>query len=55
MTLFQVKSGSSDPWYDPTQPRHFMPTEWKIYNAGKASVTIIGENLSTFGLLRGTP
>ena len=46
---------SSDPWYDPTQPRHFMPTEWKIYNAGKASVTIIGENLSTFGLLRGTP
>lgn len=55
MTLFQVKSGSSDPWYDPTQPRHFMPTEWKIYNAGKASGTIIGGNLSTFGLLRGTP
>ncbi|CAD0157938.1 protein of unknown function [Streptococcus thermophilus] len=54
MTLFQVKSGSSDPWYDPTQPHHFMPTEWKIYNAGKASGTIIGGNLSTFGLLRGT-
>ena len=30
-----------------------MPTEWKIYNAGKASGTIIGGNLSTIGLLRG--
>lgn len=46
---------SSDPWYDPTQPRHFMPTEWKVYNHGKASGTVIGGNLSTFGLLRGTP
>lgn len=46
---------SSDPWYDPTQPRHFMPTEWKCYNAGKASGTLIGGNLSTFSLLRGTP
>lgn len=46
---------SSDPWYDPTQPRHFMPTEWKVYNHGRASGTVIGGNLSTFGLLRGTP
>lgn len=46
---------SSDPWYDPSQPRHFMPTEWKSYNSGKASGTLIGGNLSTFGLLRGTP
>lgn len=43
MTLFQVKSGSSDPWYDPTQPRHFMPTEWKIYNAGKLLAPLLVE------------
>ena len=53
--LVPSKEWSSDPWYDPTQPRHFMPTEWKVYNAGKASSTIIGGNLSTFSLLRGTP
>lgn len=53
--LVPSQEWSSVPWYDPTQPRHFMPTEWKIYNAGKASGTIIGGNLSTFGLLRGTP
>ncbi|WP_049618570.1 S66 family peptidase [Streptococcus sp. X13SY08] len=46
---------SSDPWYDPSQPRHFMPTEWKVYNHGKAQGTAIGGNLSTFSLLRGTP
>lgn len=53
--LVPSQEWSSDPWYDPTQPRHFMPTEWKVYNDGKASGTIIGGNLSTFGLLRGTP
>lgn len=53
--LVPSKEWSSDPWYDPTKPRHFMPTEWKVYNAGKASGTIIGGNLSTFALLRGTP
>ena len=53
--LVPSKEWSSDPWYDPTQPRHFMPTEWKVYNAGSASGTIIGGNLSTFSLLRGTP
>ncbi|MGV3028259.1 S66 family peptidase [Streptococcus hyovaginalis] len=46
---------SSDPWYDPSQSRHFMPTEWKVYTEGSASGTLIGGNLSTFGLLRGTP
>ena len=53
--LVPSKEWSSDPWYDPAQPRHFMPTEWKVYKAGSASGTIIGGNLSTFGLLRGTP
>ena len=53
--LVPSKEWSSDPWYDPTQPRHFMPTEWKVYNAGSALGTIIGGNLSTFSLLRGTP
>ncbi len=53
--LVPSKEWSSDPWYDPTKPRHFMPTEWKVYKAGSASGTIIGGNLSTFGLLRGTP
>ena len=53
--LVPSKEWSSDPWYDPTKPRHFMPTEWKVYNAGSASGTIIGGNLSTFALLRGTP
>lgn len=53
--LVPSKEWSSDPWYDPTQPRHFMPTKWKVYNAGKTSGTAIGGNLSTFGLLRGTP
>ena len=53
--LVPSKEWSSDPWYDPTKPRHFMPTDWKVYNAGSASGTIIGGNLSTFSLLRGTP
>ena len=53
--LVPSKEWSSDPWYDPTKPRHFMPTEWKVYNAGKASGIAIGGNLSTFALLRGTP
>ena len=25
--LVPSQEWSSDPWYDPTQPRHFMPTE----------------------------
>lgn len=53
--LVPSQEWSSDPWYDPTQPRHFMPTEWKVYNPGQASGIAIGGNLSTFALLRGTP
>ncbi|MBY5034264.1 LD-carboxypeptidase [Streptococcus gallolyticus] len=45
---------SSDPWYDPSQPRHFFPTDWKVYNSGQARGTAIGGNLSTFALLHGT-
>lgn len=46
---------SSDPWYDPSLPRTFFPTAWKVYSHSRASGTAIGGNLSTFGLLRGTP
>lgn len=53
--LVPSEKWSSDPWYDPSQPRHFFSTEWKVYNHGQAKGTIIGGNLSTFGLLRGTP
>lgn len=53
--LVPSEEWSSDPWYDPTQPRHFMPTEWKVYNHGEAEGTAIGGNLSTFALLNGTP
>ena len=52
--LVPSQEWSSDPWYDPSQPRHFMPTEWKVYHPGKATGTIIGGNLSTFALLHGT-
>lgn len=52
--LIPSEEWSSDPWYDPSQPRHFMPTEWKIYNKGQATGTVIGGNLSTFSLLHGT-
>lgn len=52
--LTPSKEWSSDPWYDPSQPRHFMPTEWKVYNHGAAQGIAIGGNLSTFSLLRGT-
>lgn len=45
---------SSDAWYDPSQPRYFMPTEWKVYNHGQASGIAIGGNISTFNLLTGT-
>lgn len=45
---------SSDAWYDPSQPRHFFPTNWKVYEKGRASGTAIGGNISTFNLLTGT-
>ncbi|WP_303974523.1 S66 peptidase family protein [Streptococcus merionis] len=53
--LVPSREWSSDPWYDPSQPRKFFPTEWKTYSAGQASGIIIGGNLSTFILLQGTP
>ncbi|MCS4488796.1 S66 family peptidase [Streptococcus sciuri] len=52
--LVPSKEWSSDAWYDPSQSRHFYPTKWKIYNHGKAQGTLIGGNLVTFNLLRGT-
>lgn len=45
---------SSNAWYDPSLPRSFFPTEWKVYNHGKASGTAIGGNISTLNLLTGT-
>lgn len=45
---------SSDPWYLPNSPRHFMPTKWKVYQHGQAEGTAIGGNISTFNLLTGT-
>ncbi|MBM7642382.1 S66 family peptidase [Streptococcus loxodontisalivarius] len=45
---------SSDAWYDPSQARHFIPTEWKVYNEGRAEGIAIGGNISTFNLLTGT-
>ena len=53
--LVPSQEWSSDAWYLPDAPRTFYPTEWKVYKAGSASGTIIGGNLSTFSLLRGTP
>lgn len=45
----------SNPWYLPDAELSFEKTEWKIYQEGRAEGTLIGGNLSTFGLLRGTP
>lgn len=46
---------TSDPWFDPTQPRRPLKNEWKVYSQGKASGTIIGGNLGTYFLQAGTP
>ena len=50
-----MKNGGSNAWYLPDAPLTFHETEWKVYNHGKAQATVIGGNLSTFSLLRGTP
>lgn len=42
------------PWYDPSQPRHFFPTKWQVYTSGQAEGTLIGGNISTFNLIKGT-
>ncbi|MDG4505912.1 LD-carboxypeptidase [Streptococcus suis] len=44
---------SSDAWYLPDAPRTFYPTEWKVYNPGRASGIAIGGNISTLNLLTG--
>ncbi|MGT2911414.1 S66 family peptidase [Streptococcus cameli] len=53
--LTPSKQWSSDEWFIPGSPRHFKPTEWKVYQHGQASGTIIGGNVSTFPLISGTP
>lgn len=45
---------SSDAWYLPDTPRTFYPTDWKVYNPGRASGIAIGGNISTLNLLTGT-
>ncbi|HEM4402986.1 TPA: LD-carboxypeptidase [Streptococcus suis] len=45
---------SSDAWYLPDAPRTFYPTEWKVYNPGRASGIAIGGNISTLNLLTGS-
>lgn len=46
---------TSDPWYDTSIPRNFLPNKWEVYNDGRASGTIIGGNIQTYHLLFGTP
>jgi muramoyltetrapeptide carboxypeptidase LdcA involved in peptidoglycan recycling len=45
---------TSDLWFDPTQPRHYLDNQWKVYHAGKARGTVIGGNIQTYGLQAGT-
>lgn len=54
-SLVPSEKWGSNPWYDPEAVLHFEKTQWKVYHEGVASGTLIGGNLSTFGLLRGTP
>ncbi|MGO3469117.1 MAG: S66 family peptidase [Weissella hellenica] len=46
---------TSDPWYDTSIPRNFLPNKWQVYNEGHATGTIIGGNIQTYHLLFGTP
>ena len=46
---------TSDPWYDTSIPRNFLPNKWQVYNEGRATGTIIGGNIQTYHLLFGTP
>lgn len=45
---------TSDPWFDPTVSRHYLPNQWKVYTRGKATGTIIGGNIQTYSLQAGT-
>ena len=55
---FEVKPSenwSDDPWYKNQEERNLVRNDgWEIINNGSAGGTIIGGNLGTFGLLRGT-
>lgn len=46
---------TSDPWYDESISRNFLPNKWQVYNEGHAAGTIIGGNIQTYHLLFGTP
>jgi muramoyltetrapeptide carboxypeptidase LdcA involved in peptidoglycan recycling len=45
---------TSDPWFDPSIPRHPMINTWKVYNHGSALGTIAGGNMQTYYLQAGT-
>ncbi len=45
---------TSDPWFDPSSPRHLKPNQWKVYNSGRACGIITGGNLQTYYLQAGT-
>ncbi|WP_374285228.1 S66 peptidase family protein [Lactococcus sp.] len=45
---------TSDEWYLPEKPRHFLKNEWKIYSAGTAHGISFGGNLNTMMLVTGT-
>lgn len=53
-TLSASNFYTSDPWYDPSQPRHLMPASWKIYHTGTARGMTLGGNLNTIMLVTGT-
>lgn len=53
--LKESKEWGDNPWYLPDAPLTFSETKWKVYHHGTARATLIGGNLSTFSLLRGTP
>lgn len=52
--LLPSQQWGSNAWYLPDAELTFQPTQWKVYNHGKARATAIGGNLSTFSLLQGT-
>ncbi len=45
---------TSDEWYLPEIPRNYIKNEWKVYNDGNATGTILGGNLNTLMLITGT-
>ena len=53
-TLLPSEQWSDDAWYLDQENRVFEPTEWKVYNTGKASGKLYGGNLCTLNLLQGT-